>query len=81
MLKNYLQIKTDVASIVQTELKRMPDTPGLSNLIIKKEKESDLELKLNGLPPRAFLSHFKVIIYSCFQQNTGATIGGLRRSC
>jgi hypothetical protein len=34
---NYLQIKKDITSIVQTELERMMDTPELTDLIIKKE--------------------------------------------
>jgi hypothetical protein len=37
VLTNYLQIKKDVAMLVQTELERMMDTPELSDLIIKKE--------------------------------------------
>lgn len=37
VLKNYLQIKKDVATIVQTEIERMLDTPELTDLIIKKE--------------------------------------------
>jgi hypothetical protein len=36
VLKNYLQVKKDVAMIVQTEMERMLDTPELSNLLIKK---------------------------------------------
>lgn len=37
VLTNYLQIKKDVAMLIQTELERMMDTPELSDLIIKKE--------------------------------------------
>ncbi|MGN6601370.1 MAG: conjugal transfer protein MobC [Ginsengibacter sp.] len=35
--KNYLQIKKDVTTIVQTEIERMLDTPELTDLIIKKQ--------------------------------------------
>lgn len=34
---NYLQIKKDVQSIIQTEMERMLDTPDLADLIIRKE--------------------------------------------
>ena len=37
VLDNYLQVKKDVAMIVQTEIERMLDTPELTDLIIKKE--------------------------------------------
>jgi hypothetical protein len=37
ILNNFLQIKKDVAAIVQTEIERMLDTPALTDLIIKKE--------------------------------------------
>ena len=37
ILANYLQIKRDVQSIVQTEMERMLNTPCLTDLIIKKE--------------------------------------------
>ena len=37
ILNNFLQIKKDVTSIVQTEIERMLNTPGLTDLIIKKE--------------------------------------------
>ena len=37
VLDNYLQVKKDVAMIVQTEIERMLDTPALTDLIIKKE--------------------------------------------
>jgi len=36
VLDNYLQVKKDVAMIVQTEIERMLDTPALTDLIIKK---------------------------------------------
>jgi hypothetical protein len=36
VLKNYLRIKKDVITIVQTEIERMLDTPELTDLIIKK---------------------------------------------
>jgi hypothetical protein len=36
VLKNYLQVKKDVVMIVQTEIERMLDTPGLTDLIIRK---------------------------------------------
>lgn len=36
ILKSYLQVKEDVAMIVQTEIERMLDTPELNGLIIKK---------------------------------------------
>jgi hypothetical protein len=37
VLKSYLQIKRDVAMIVQTEIERMLDTPELADMIIRKE--------------------------------------------
>jgi hypothetical protein len=37
ILNNYLQIKKDVQNILQNEMERMLDTPGLTDLIIKKE--------------------------------------------
>lgn len=37
VLMNYLQIKKDIGMIVQTELKRMLNTPELEDLISKKE--------------------------------------------
>jgi hypothetical protein len=37
VLANYLQVKNDVAIIVQTEIERMMDTPELTDLIIKKD--------------------------------------------
>jgi hypothetical protein len=37
VLKSYLQVKKDVAMIVQMEIERMLDTPELTDLIIKKE--------------------------------------------
>jgi hypothetical protein len=37
VLANYLQIKKDVAMIIQTEIERIMDTPELTDLIIKKE--------------------------------------------
>jgi hypothetical protein len=37
VLKSYLQVKKDVAMIVQTEVERILDTPELTELIIKKE--------------------------------------------
>ena len=37
VFNNYLQIKKDVGMIVQTEIERILDTPGLMDLIIKKE--------------------------------------------
>lgn len=37
ILNNFLQMKKDVEVIIQTEIERMMDTPGLNNLIIKKE--------------------------------------------
>jgi len=36
VLKNYLQVKKDVAMIVQTEIERILDKPELTDLIIKK---------------------------------------------
>ena len=36
VLNNYLQVKRDVAVIVQTEIERMLDTPELTDLIIRK---------------------------------------------
>lgn len=36
VLANYLQVKNDVAMIVETEIERMMDTPELEGLIIKK---------------------------------------------
>ncbi len=36
ILENYLTIKKDVQTIVQTEMERMLDTPELTDLIIKK---------------------------------------------
>jgi hypothetical protein len=36
ILDNYLQIKKDVQSILQTEMERMLDTPDLGDLVIKK---------------------------------------------
>lgn len=38
VLKNYLQVKKDVATIIKTEIERMLDTPELTDLIIKKEQ-------------------------------------------
>jgi hypothetical protein len=35
MLNNYLQIKADVQTVLQTEMERMLDTPELEGLIIK----------------------------------------------
>lgn len=37
VLKSYLQVKRDVAMIVQTEIERMLDTPELMDMIIKKD--------------------------------------------
>jgi hypothetical protein len=37
VIKSYLQVKKDVAMIVQTEIERMLDTPELSELIVKKQ--------------------------------------------
>ena len=37
VLNNFLQIKKDIEVIVQTEIERMMDTPGLNNFIIKKD--------------------------------------------
>jgi hypothetical protein len=37
VLKSYLQVKKDVAMIVQTEIERMLDTPELTEMIIRKE--------------------------------------------
>ena len=37
ILDNYLQIKKDVQTILQTEMERMLDTPELTDLIIRKE--------------------------------------------
>ena len=37
ILENYFQIKTDIHTILQTEMERMLDTPELEGLIIKKE--------------------------------------------
>ncbi|MEJ7736993.1 MAG: hypothetical protein WKF97_06165 [Chitinophagaceae bacterium] len=37
VLDGYMQVKKDVAMIVQTEIERMLDTPELTDLIIKKE--------------------------------------------
>ena len=37
VLGSYLQVKKDIATIVQTEIERMMDTPELTDLIIKKE--------------------------------------------
>jgi len=34
--QNYLQIKRDVQDIIQTEMERMLNDPGMINLIIKK---------------------------------------------
>ena len=36
VVKNYLQVKKDVAMIVRTEIERMLDTPELEPMIIKK---------------------------------------------
>ncbi len=36
ILDNYLQIKKDVQTILQTEMERILNTPELENLIIKK---------------------------------------------
>jgi len=36
--QNYLQIKQDVQNIVQTEIEKMLNDPGLTHLIIKKNK-------------------------------------------
>jgi hypothetical protein len=36
VLNNFLHIKEDVEAIVQTEIERMMDTPGLMDLIIRK---------------------------------------------
>lgn len=37
VLTNYLQIKKEVAMIIQTEIERMMDTPELTDLIIRKD--------------------------------------------
>ena len=37
VLANYLQVKNDVARIIQPEIGRMLDTPDLAELIIKRE--------------------------------------------
>lgn len=37
ILENYLAIKKDVQTIVQTEMERMLDTPELTDLLIRKE--------------------------------------------
>jgi hypothetical protein len=39
VLNNYLQVKKDVAIIVQTEIERMLDTPELFDSIIKKSAD------------------------------------------
>jgi hypothetical protein len=36
VLENYLQVKKDVAMIVQTEIERILDTPGLTEFLIRK---------------------------------------------
>ncbi len=37
VLKSYLQVKKDVRMIVQTEIERMLDTPGLTEMIIRRD--------------------------------------------
>jgi hypothetical protein len=37
ILENYMAIKKEVQTIIQTEIERMLDTPELADLIIKKE--------------------------------------------
>jgi len=36
VFSNFLQIKSDVSMIIQNELERMMDTPGLGDLLIRK---------------------------------------------